>query len=214
MSELLVSADVLPGWLAPLGCALAAQTYPEWFARWSALPGGSRRSAVLVALSQVDDGPAVLLLERSAQLRRHAGQPAFPGGRIEPGESPLQAALREANEETGLDPAVVQPLAVLPDLPVYPSDSRVTPVIGYLPTQADVCAQDETDAVHQVPLADLADPANRGRAKLMNGYIGPAFAVAGMVVWGFTGTLIDTVLAMGGWEQPWRPGRQLQVVPD
>ena len=65
---------------------------------------GAHHSAVLVALSPGDEGPEVLLTRRSWQLRNHHGEISFPGGRLDPGETPVQAACREAYEEVGLDP--------------------------------------------------------------------------------------------------------------
>ena len=84
-------------------------------------PGAGRASAVLVLFGEsVADGqltPDVLLIERAFGLRSHAGTPAFPGGVVDPSDDgPVGAALREAQEETGLDPAGVDVLAILPDL--------------------------------------------------------------------------------------------------
>ena len=61
----------------------------------------------------------------------------------------------------------------------------------------------EVAAVHRVPVAELTDPGNRLRVTHPSGYIGPAFAVRGMLVWGFTGGLLDRLLAISGWEVPW-----------
>ena len=77
----------------------------------------ARRSAVLILFGEGPRGPDVLLIEKSAHLRSHAGQPAFPGGGVDPGDDyPVGTALREAEEEAGIDPAGVRVLATLPEL--------------------------------------------------------------------------------------------------
>jgi len=166
----------------------------------------ARRSAVLILLGEGPRGPDVLLIEKSAHLRRHAGQPAFPGGGADPGEDyPVGTALREAHEEAGVDPAAVRVLATLPELFLGPSDNLVVPVIGWWDDPRDVTTGDpvEVARVARVPLADLVDPANRFRVRHPAGYVGPAFGVAGMVVWGFTAGLLDAVLQAAGLSRPW-----------
>ncbi|WP_212753920.1 NUDIX hydrolase [Nakamurella aerolata] len=172
----------------------------------------SRPAAVLILLA-ADPEPQVLLTARASTLRSHAGQPAFPGGRADPGETPVQTALREAEEETGLDPAQVQPIALLRPLPLSFSGHLVTPVLAVQQHPAAVRVVDpaETSAVAWVPVGELTDPANRGWVGLSGGYRGPAFSAAGLVVWGFTGLLLDAVLTMAGWNVPWLPGRALTL---
>jgi hypothetical protein len=139
-------------------------------------------------------------------LRNHAGQPAFPGGAIDLADGgPVQAALRETAEETGVDPAGVRILAVMPDLYIPRSGFRVTPVIGWWQSPGPVAPGDpaEIAAVIRVPIADLTEPANRLMIKYPAGQPGYAFRVAGMMVWGFTALLLDRILAIGGWERPW-----------
>ena len=115
-------------------------------------------AAVLVAIVQ-GPAPGVLLTKRTAHLARHAGQVAFPGGRIDPGDpSPEAAALREAQEEVGLDPARAELLGRLPDY-VTGTAFRVTPVLALLPPGLDFRpAPNEVEAVFQLPLAVLLDP--------------------------------------------------------
>jgi 8-oxo-dGTP pyrophosphatase MutT (NUDIX family) len=152
------------------------------------------------------EGPDLLLIERSSHLRSHAGQPAFPGGAIDPeDDGPVAAALREAVEETGLNPAGVDVLTSLPALWLPPSGFVVTPVIAWWREPSTVSAVDETEvaAVVRVPIAELADPANRFRVHHPSGWIGPAFGVRDLLVWGFTAGLVDKLLMLGGWEQPW-----------
>ncbi len=165
----------------------------------------ARRSAVLILFGEGPAGPDVLLIEKSAHLRSHAGQPAFPGGQADPGDdSPIGTALREAQEEAGIDPAGVRVLATLQELFLGPSDNLVVPVVGWWDDPRDVTVGDphEVARVARVPLADLADPANRFRLRHPSGYLGPAFAVADMLVWGFTAGLLEAILEAAGLAQP------------
>jgi len=178
----------------------------------------SRRSAVLILFGEGPAGPDVLLIEKSAHLRSHAGQPAFPGGGADPGEDyPVGTALREAQEEAGVDPAGVRVLATLPELFLGPSDNIVVPVVGWWDDPREVTTGDprEVARVARVPLAELVDPANRFRVRHPAGYVGPAFGVAGMVVWGFTAGVLDAVLEAAGLNRPWDPTdvRPLDVPP-
>lgn len=174
-----------------------------------ALPAGvtGRASAVLILLGESDNGgPDVLLTERAQSLRSHAGQPAFPGGRLDPGDSgPVDAALREAAEETGLDPSGVEILTVLRDLWLPPSGHVVTPVLGWWrePTPVAVMDPAEVTSVHRVPLADLADPANRLQVRHPSGNVGPAFVVSGLTVWGFTAGILSALLEAAGMTRQW-----------
>lgn len=166
----------------------------------------ARRSAVLILFGEGPQGPDVLLIEKSAHLRSHAGQPAFPGGGVDPGDDfPVGTALREAEEEAGVDPAGVRVLATLQELFLPPSDRLVVPVVAWWDDPRDVTVGDphEVARVARVPLADLTDPANRYRLRHPTGYIGPAFCVADMEVWGFTAGLLDAILEAAGLARPW-----------
>jgi len=199
-----------PAWLRPLLDAVAAAGTDVLLSSRAAAPESSRESAVLVLFGEGPDGPDVLLIERSAHLRSHAGQPAFPGGGIDPDDDgPVGAALREAQEETGLDPAGVEVLATLPELWIPPSGNVVTPVLAWWREPSDVLTADarEVAAVARVPIAELADPANRLTIRHPAGRSGPAFEVAGMLVWGFTAAVLDRLLALGGWEREWERDR-------
>jgi ADP-ribose pyrophosphatase YjhB (NUDIX family) len=160
----------------------------------------------------------VLLIERAAHLNNHAGQPAFPGGGVEPGDGgPAGAALREAQEETGLDPAGVEILAVLPELHLSFSGFAVTPVAGYWREASAEFVVDPAEVAFckRVPIADLVDPANRFSVRSPSGgFVGPAFGVGGMVVWGFTAMLLNNLLELGGWAVPWDAGRIEELPPE
>jgi 8-oxo-dGTP pyrophosphatase MutT (NUDIX family) len=166
----------------------------------------ARRSAVLILFGEGPSGPDLLFIEKSAHLRSHAGQPAFPGGGVESGDDfPIGTALREAQEEAGIDPGGVRVLATLQELYLPPSDRLVVPVVGWWDDPRDVTVGDphEVARVARVPLAELVDPANRYRLRHPSGYVGPAFAVADMEVWGFTAGLVDTILEAAGLARPW-----------
>ena len=166
-----------------------------------------RQAAVLILIATDGaDGPDVLLQQRAARLRDHAGEVAFPGGAREDGDAgPPATAIREASEETGVDPAAVVPLILLPRLHIPPSRFDVTGVLAHWRTPSPVSAIDpgETDRVMRVPFAALADPDNRVMLSTRFGWRGPAFVLDGAVVWGYTGEILAALLRLGGWERPW-----------
>lgn len=169
-------------------------------------PGVGRPAAVLILIADEPPGPDVLLLRRSDDLPSHPGQVAFPGGSIDPGDrDAVDAALREAVEEVGLDPAGVRPIASFPELFLPPSGFLVTPVLAHWEKPSAVFAVDpgETAAVARVPVSALVDPANRFSVRHPSGWTGPAFALPGMLVWGFTAGLLGALLGLAGWAKPW-----------
>ncbi|MET8474326.1 CoA pyrophosphatase [Streptomyces sp. NPDC006422] len=209
--DVTLGTDGLPEWLDPVAHA-AATVRGEQLSRF--LPpesGAGRQSAVLILFGDGERGPELLLMERSGSLRSHAGQPSFPGGALDPedgdpgAEGPLRAALREAWEETGLDPGGVQLFGVLPKLYIPVSGFVVTPVLGWWRVPSPVAAVDlaETARVFTVPVADLTDPENRATTVHPSGHKGPAFLVESALVWGFTAGVIDRLLHYAGWERPW-----------
>lgn len=202
-----------PQWLRDLAEAAATMDVPR-IVRPPA--SGGRRSAVLVLFGDGPAGPDLLYIQRNTGLRRHAGQPAFPGGKIEDtDDGPVAAALREAAEETGLDPAGVEVLGTLPELFITRSDFRVVPVLAWWhePTAVRPVDIGEVAAVERIPLTELADPRHRLRLRFPGGRTSPAFRVGGMLIWGFTGLLTDRLLAIGGWERPW-DGGIIQDLPE
>ncbi|RAY14958.1 coenzyme A pyrophosphatase [Actinomadura craniellae] len=180
-------------------------------------PASARPAAVLVLFGEGPDGPDLLLIERAATLNKHAGQPAFPGGGVDPeDDGPVAAALREAWEETGVEASGVDVLATLPELYLGRSDYRVTPVAAWWREPCEVSANDprEVAAVARVPIAELADPANRVTVGHPSGFAGPGFRVRGMLVWGFTAGLLTQLLDVGGWSLPWDPTRIEELPPE
>jgi 8-oxo-dGTP pyrophosphatase MutT (NUDIX family) len=200
----------LPDWLQPLADAARA-VRPEDLSRF--LPpddGSGRRSAVLMAFAATDDGPGVLLIERAADMRTHAGQVAFPGGATDPDDPHAVAtALREAEEEVGLDPSTVVIVAELPALFLPPSGFVVSPVLAWWTEPHPVAPVDaaEVARVAVVPVEALANPDNRFRVVHPSGWFGPGFEVDGLFVWGFTAGLLDQLLQLGGWARPWDDSR-------
>ena len=198
------------------------------------LPDSSRarRAAVLVLFGVLDSSSAsasagvrgpvapdldVLLLRRAPTLGSHPGQIAFPGGRLEAADAgPIAAAVREAAEETGLDPAALEPLGTLPDLAVPVSNHLVTPVPAWWTRPSVVAAVDhgETVEVFRMPVADLLDPANRAHTELTVGtlvYRSPAFIVDGRLIWGFTAIVLSRMFDELGWMVPWDGDRVVQL---
>jgi 8-oxo-dGTP pyrophosphatase MutT (NUDIX family) len=118
--------------------------------------GDSRHSAVLVLLTDVGDGPEVLLTRRSWEMRTHRGEVSFPGGRMDPGETALDTALREAHEEVGLDPELVTVRGELDHLNTAVTRSYIVPKVGTVPERVDLRAQtSEVERVLWVPLAEF-----------------------------------------------------------
>jgi 8-oxo-dGTP pyrophosphatase MutT (NUDIX family) len=186
-----------------------------------------RQAAVLMLFGALDDVPSdrparaehvtrdldVLLLARAATLRSHAGEVAFPGGRVDPGDADaVAAALREAREETGLDVTGVDVLGSSAPVPLAFSRHLVTPVLAWwrAPSAVRVVDEAESAAVFRAPVADLLDPANRGVTVFRRDgreWRGPAFTIetdsGPHVVWGFTATLLDGLFDRVGWTEPW-----------
>jgi 8-oxo-dGTP pyrophosphatase MutT (NUDIX family) len=127
---------------------------------------GFRRAAVLVPLLDRPAGPALLFTRRASTLLHHRGEISFPGGSAEAGEGPIDAALREADEEVGLSPASVEVLGLLDDRPSV-AGFVVTPVVAAVraPPAAFVVEPGEVDEPFELPLARLLDPELR-RASL------------------------------------------------
>lgn len=168
-----------------------------------------RPAAVLVPLFEEDGETRVILTVRSSQLRSHTGEVAFPGGRLDPGESVNDGARREAHEEISLDPSSVEIVGPLNTMPTVSSNTLMTPVVGVLSGRpALVAAPDEVARIFDVALSELlADdvfveewwtvPGRPG----MDGAEGGGFPVwffhaGGETIWGATARVLVELLCL------------------
>lgn len=171
------------------------------------LPPGIRRAAVLLLLVQAKGEAAVLLTERSQTVVRHKGQISLPGGVVEPGESALDAALRETSEEIGVRAQDVTVLGALDEEETVVSGFRLAPYVGSLPYPYPLrVSPAEVTRVLEVPLGILLDPRNVRTELWDHGGVPRTmylFSVDGDVVWGATARVIKQFLdeVFGG-----RPG--------
>jgi 8-oxo-dGTP pyrophosphatase MutT (NUDIX family) len=168
----------------------------------------TRRSAVLVALFEEDGETHVILTRRSLELRSHRGEIALPGGRIDEGETPVEAAVREAYEEVGLDPDVVEAVGWLSPIVTFASGSAIWPVVGRLRGRPVLTADSvEVDRVFTASLSELlADGAfveerwrrfERRPGADAEGYF-PIyfFRVPGDLIWGATARVLTELLCV------------------
>lgn len=227
--------------LGALAEAVAEGRGGRGFEAFAGLPtaANSRSAAVLMLFGVLDGLPSdheahsravsrdldVLLLERASTLRSNPGQVAFPGGRIDPDDDgSIAAALREAEEETGLDPAGVEVLGMLEIVPLAFTQHVVTPVLAWWrhPSPVGVVDVAESAAVFRAPIADLLDPARRGVTVIRRDgqeWRGPGFLVprndapGEHLVWGFTAMLLDGLFDRLGWTEPWDATRELPLAP-
>jgi 8-oxo-dGTP pyrophosphatase MutT (NUDIX family) len=158
----------------------------------------ARHSAVLVTLAEGSFGPEVLLTRRSWELRSHRGEMSFPGGRTDPGETPIETALREAHEEVGLDPSVVTVHGELEHLNTVVSRSYIVPKVATVAEPLTLEAQTmEVDRVMWVPLAEFTRP-DTYRSEVWG--IGPTdrtlhfFELDDETVWGATARMLVDLL--------------------
>ena len=166
-------------------------------------PPGKTVAAVLVPLLAVDGEPSLLFTRRSNLLPHHQGQIAFPGGGHDPEDPDLAAtALREAQEEIGLDPADVRLLGPLDDLETVATRFVITPFVGVAPHPYDFRpSPDEVDLIFTVPLGRLEAPdALRRELWDFGGRKVPidVYAVDGHVIWGATQRITQNLLAVLG----------------
>lgn len=160
----------------------------------------ARASAVLVALIDGDEGSEVLLTRRAWHLTNHKGEVSFPGGRMDPGETPVQTALREAWEEVGLDPALVEIHGELDHLNTLVSRSYIVPVVGRLVERPVLQAStDEVERILYVPLAELARADTHREERWgtpPNDWSIHFYELDDETIWGATGRMLTQLLAL------------------
>ena len=163
-----------------------AGDYPELRAQ------ATKQAAVLIAITEREE-PGLILTVRREHLRTHAGQIAFPGGRVEPGEEPVAAALREAHEETLLDPASVTLIGAIEPYRTV-TGYVVTPVLGVVPPDLPLEPHEqEVSDLFEAPLSFLLDPANqRLESALFQGRERHYYEIIwdGRRIWGATAAMI------------------------
>ena len=190
-------------------------------------PKTARQAAVLILFGHRDglagwqgrnampEDCDVLLVERATTLEDHPGQIGFPGGGVDPQDADfIAAALREAVEETGLDPNGVEVLGQLPQTGLPVSNFMVTPVLAWWESPSPVFAVDlaESARVFRAPVSELLDPQLRRMATVRQGrstFRSPAFLVQDAVVWGFTGGILNKLFEELGWTKEWDRGQEM-----
>lgn len=193
-----------PDWLRPIEEGARSITVGDLTRFLPPEDSDPRRGAVLMLFGEGDHGPDLLLTERAHHMRSHPGQISFPGGRIEPGETPREAAVREAAEETGLDPSGVEVFAELPELWLPPSNFAVTPLLAWWERESPVWAAqpDEVHEVHRVPISELVGPDHRIAVRHPSGWVGPGYLIGAdkdLILWGFTAGIIARLFDFVGW---------------
>jgi 8-oxo-dGTP pyrophosphatase MutT (NUDIX family) len=161
---------------------------------------GGRPSAVLIALFDDGAGAEVVLTRRARHLRNHHGEVSFPGGRIEPGEAPVAAALREAEEEVALDPTTVTVVGELDQLATLASRSVIAPVVGHVTARPSLTPDaNEVDRILTVPLAELLR-SDTYREERWGSDIGERtihfFELDDETIWGATARMLVQLLAI------------------
>ena len=159
-------------------------------------------SAVLAVVADGPNGAEVLLTRRSLQMRSHRGEVSFPGGRLDPGETSVDAALREAHEEVGLHPTAVEVVGQLHPIGTWVSRSWIVPIVARLVAPLPIVPElsgltSEVDRVMWVPLHDLTQPGTF-REEWWHTAIGERpiyfFELDDETVWGATARLLYQLL--------------------
>lgn len=158
---------------------------------------GETEAAVLIPLYGLPDAPGIVFTKRRSDLRRHAGEISFPGGRRDsPGEALADVALREAEEEIGLDPADVQLLGALPPIGTFVTNYKVFPFVGLIPEGvAFRLSPREVDAVLELPVDGLL--AGYGRRRLIRRGVPirmDTYEVGEELIWGATARILADFL--------------------
>jgi 8-oxo-dGTP pyrophosphatase MutT (NUDIX family) len=166
---------------------------------------GDRLAAVLAPLVETPE-PSLIFTVRSDALSRHPGEVSFPGGLVDEGESPADAARREAFEEIGLDPTLPRFVGALPPVHTYVSAILVIPFVGLLRLPPDLfAAEAEIKEIVRVPLARLAADEEPMELPRADGSVwhGWAYPLEGHTIWGATGLMVHSFLEILRAEAPW-----------
>ena len=190
-------AGTLPGVQAQLKFA-PSPIRPGWVA--GHFPADTRTAAALLLLYPRGNDLAIPLTVRATGLARHAGQVSLPGGATDPGETLAQAALREASEEIGVDPASVRLLGELTPVHVIVSGFTLHPIVGVTDRRpAFVAAPGEVDEILEVALDDLRDASRIGRGTRIREGVAveyPYFDLLGHQVWGATAMVLGEFICL------------------
>ena len=157
---------------------------------------GSTDAAVLIPIYFEGGEPVAIFTERRADLKRHAGEISFPGGRQDEGESLHETALREAHEEIGLDPGDVELAGALPPVGTFVTSYRVFPFVGVIASGHRWKPQEaEVAQVLELSLPDLVRGHEMKRLLRKGVPIKlPTYTVDGHFVWGATGRIVQSLL--------------------
>ena len=183
----------LPDWLEPVRAGAAAISAGD-LTKFTPPPGGDARpGAVLMLFGEGPNGGELLLTERAHDMRSHPGQVSFPGGSVDPGETVVEAALREAEEEIGLDPARV---GILGELPPYQTVTGfcIHPVVGWVSPPFELRPDPfEVAEAFEVPLPFVLDPENHRPQTYRRGALTRSYFVLpyqGRFIWGATAGIL------------------------
>ena len=167
-------------------------------------PSQIRPAAVLIAVTDRPD-PGVILTHRPDDMRAHPGQVAFPGGKLDPGEDAVQAALREAHEELAINPSDVRIIGAS-DRFVTGTGYDVTPVLGLVPADLAIVPNPrEVASWFEAPLGFLLDPANHAhKQKEWFGRMRPYIEIEwhGHLIWGITAAILANLARRLAWQGP------------
>lgn len=201
----------LPNWFNSIVDVLDKPTEFSWLVQKDL--SNARQSAVLLLFSEHKHQPQLTFIKRAAGLTHHPNQIAFPGGVIEQSDrDAVETALREAQEEIGLNPSTVLPIGKLPQISIEVTGFAVTPVISYWyqPHQLSVLQPAEVAEVFTLPLEIFQQPKNQVWAVKQN-YKGPGFLFEENLIWGFTGTLLAQLLGSAGLISEFVGGVEIEV---
>ncbi len=165
-------------------------------------PGKVRPAAVMIGVTDRPE-PGVLLTHRPLEMRQHAGQVAFPGGKLDTGEDAVQAALRETHEELGINPSLVRVIGAS-DRFITGSGYDITPVLGFIPADIPITPNPaEVSDWFEAPLRYVLDPANHERKRtefrgMMRDYT--EIMWEGHRIWGITAAIIENLSNRLDWE--------------